>query len=410
MKGNSYKVLVAVAVLGLVVGTWGMVERLLYGLNPVAFGSYVPWGLWVAFYLLFLGFSAGAFLLTIMVYLFQMKRFQRVGRLSAFTVLVALICETLFVLLDLGQISRFYQFLLTPSFSSLMTWMFVLFAAMLIVYALETFFLVRGDLIAWSNDPDRKGRKLYRALALGASAHDEGDRVRDAGRVRILSLISLPVGFLFYATNGAFFAIVMNRPIWNSSVTPALFVVAAMLSGGALITWLIHVFMHDDELVTSLGGVVLFLLVTFLLLEGLRFFVGYWSGLLAAVASLDLVVSGPYWWTFWIVHLGIGSLLPLILLTGYRENTSAVAWACFLIVIAFLAFRLNFLIPDLQITKLLGMENAFVNKRLQAHYIPNLNEWLVSLWVVSLGLLTFLLGTRWLPVVTSNRGGLENAE
>jgi len=52
-----------------------------------------------------------------------------------------------------------------------------------------------------------------------------------------------------------------------------------------------------------------------------------------------------------------------------------------------------------------GLESAFVNKRLQTHYIPNLNEWLVSLWVVSLGLLTFLLGTRWLPVVTANRGG-----
>jgi molybdopterin-containing oxidoreductase family membrane subunit len=81
-----------------------------------------------------------------------------------------------------------------------------------------------------------------------------------------------------------------------------------------------------------------------------------------------------------------------------------------LIAITFITFRLSFVIPDLQITALQGMENAFVNKRLQANYIPNLNEWLVSLWVVSLGLLTFLLGTRWLPVVTSDKGGLEHAE
>ena len=35
-----------------------------------------PWGLWVAFYLFFLGLSAGAFLITIMTYVFRMKRFE----------------------------------------------------------------------------------------------------------------------------------------------------------------------------------------------------------------------------------------------------------------------------------------------------------------------------------------------
>jgi protein NrfD len=323
---------------------------------------------------------------------------------------VVIICEALFILLDLGQISRFYQFLLTPSFTSLMTWMFVLFNAMLVIYALETFFLVRGDLVAWADDPARKGRKFYRSLALGATSYSEEDRVRDHRRVRVLSLISLPVGFLFYATNGAFFAIVINRPIWNSAMTPALFVVAAMLSGGALITFLVHVFMREDELVKSLGGITLFLLVVFLLLEGMRFYIGYQSNLPLAVASLNLTVSGPYGWTFWIGHLLLGSLLPLIMLIRFRDNPGAIAWACFLIAITFITFRLSFVIPDLQITGLQGLGNTFVNKRLQTNYIPNLNEWLVSLWVVSLGLLTFLLGTRWLPVVTANKGGLEHVE
>jgi dimethyl sulfoxide reductase membrane subunit len=234
--------------------------------------------------------------------------------------------------------------------------------------------------------------------------------VRDHRRVRILSLISLPVGFLFYATNGAFFAIIINRPIWNSAVTPVLFVVAAMLSGGALITFLIHIFMREDDLVRPLGAVTLFLLVVFLLLQGLRFYIGYQSKNPAAVASLDLAISGSYAWTFWIGHLLVGSLLPLIMLIRFRDNPGAIAWACFLIVITFITFRLSFLIPDLQITGLQGLESAFVNKRLQTHYIPNLNEWLVSLWVISLGLLTFLLGTRWLPVATADRGGLEHAE
>ena len=59
MKDNRYRVIIGLALVGLIIGSYGIAKRLLFGLNPVAFGSYVPWGLWVAFYLFFLGLSAG---------------------------------------------------------------------------------------------------------------------------------------------------------------------------------------------------------------------------------------------------------------------------------------------------------------------------------------------------------------
>lgn len=409
MKNKSFNVLLAVAVLGLIVGTWGMVERLINGLNPVAFGSYVPWGLWVAFYLLFLGLSAGAFLVTTLTYVFNMKRFEKIGRLSAFTVLIALLCEVLFITVDLGRMARIYRFLITPSFTSLMTWMFVLFNAMLVIYALKTFFLIRGDLVHWANDKQRNGNGFYRLLALGRTSYSELDQVRNEHRVHVLSMISLPVGILFYGTNGAFFAILMNRPIWNSALTPLLFIVAAILSGGALITFLTHLFMRDDELVTSLGRAILFALVVFLFLEALQFFVGYQTGVTNVVATLDLIASGPYSWTFWLAHLLIGSLVPLLLFIVRPSDPKAIAWGCFLIVITFIAVRLNFVVPDLAIYKLEGLEHTFYHERLRTQYVPNLNEWLVSLWIVSLGLVAFLLGARWLPVISSRRGGMEYA-
>ena len=410
MNNTSYNVFIGAAVLGLIAGTWGMTQRLLYGLNPVAFGSYVPWGLWVAFYLFFLGLSAGAFLVTTMTYVFRMERFRVIARLSAFTVLICLLCEVLFITLDLGRMARIYRFLITPSFSSLMTWMFVLFNAMLVIYALKTFFLVRGDLVAWANDETRKGSKWYRLLALGRTDYGASDQERDHSRVHLLSVISLPVGLLFYGTNGAFFAILMNRPIWNSALTPLLFIMAAILSGGALITFLVYLFMHDEELMVGLGRAILFVLVTFLFLEVLQFFVGYQTGLVMTVTSLNLIAFGPYWWSFWIIHLLLGSIIPLILLIARPHDSKIVAWSCFLIVITFLTVRFNFVIPDLAVYKLEGLEQTFYHARLRTEYVPNLNEWLVSLWVVSFGLLAFLLGTRWLPVASSKRGEIEHAE
>jgi Ni/Fe-hydrogenase subunit HybB-like protein len=409
MKEIRYRIIIGLALLGLIIGSYGIIKRLLFGLNPVAFGSYVPWGLWVAFYLFFLGLSAGAFLVTTMTYVFKMERFEKIGPLSAFTVLIALVCEVIFITLDLGQMARIYRFLLTPSFTSLMTWMFVLFNAMLVIYALKTFLLIREELILWGNDPRRKGYKVYRLLSLGRTHYGIRDRKRDENLVHLLSLISLPVGLIFYGANGAFFAILLNRPIWNSALTPLLFITAALLSGGALITFLIHLFQRNDRLVRDLSQVILFILITFLFLEVLQFFVGYQSGVVSVVTSLNLIAFGRYWWSFWIIHLLIGSLIPLFLLIFKQAQPGKLAWACFLIVITFITVRFNFVIPDLAVYKLEGLENTFFHPRLRTDYIPNLMEWLVSIWVVSLGVLAFLLGARWLPVVSTLKGGEEHA-
>ena len=90
------------------------------------------------------------------------------------------------------------------------------------------------------------------------------------------------------------------------------------------------------------------------------------------------------------------------------------AWACFFIVVTFITVRFNFLIPDLAIYKLDGLEYTFFHPRLRTNYIPSLMEWLVSLWVISLGLIAFLAGSRWLPIHSSategeNRGRLPGA-
>jgi Ni/Fe-hydrogenase subunit HybB-like protein len=408
MNTKSFRTLAVIAGLGLVVGIYGMADRFLYGHLHVGYGSYVPWGLWVAFYLFFVGLTAGAFLITIMTYVFGVERLEKVGPLSAFTVLVALVCEIIFISLDLGHMFRVYRFLVTPSFTSLMTWFVIFTTLMLILYALECFFLLRNKLVSWSLEK-RKGSAIYKLLALSKSSYTAHERERDRRIVRVLSILSLPAGLLFYGTNGAFFAILLNRPIWNSALTPFLFVLAALLSGGALITFLISVFQRDEEIIRILGRTVFLILILFILLEFIQFFVGYQTGVVAVVTSLDSIVSGPHWWTFWIVHILIGSLIPIALFVGGPNSTRAITLACFLIVVTFVAVRFNFLIPDLAVYKLEGLENTFFNPRLRTEYTPTLNEWLVSIWVISFGLLAFIYGMRWLPVLSSGKGGGDHA-
>ncbi len=408
MNNKTYKILLTVAVIGLVVGAWGMFQRLVYGHTPMAYGSFVPWGLWVAFDLYFLGLTAGAFIIAVMTYGLRLEVFARLGPLSVFTLLVTLLCEFIIISLDLGHPLRVYRFLITPNFGSMLFWLVVFIVAMWAIYLPMFYFLMRGHLVACAGDETLKSQGFCRLLTLGQTSYTEADRQKDQRRVWLLSIISFPVGLLFFGFHGALFAILHNRPIWNSAMTPLLFIMAALVSGGALITFLTCVFQPKEELVRPLARLIRFLLLVFLFMEAVQFFVGYQSKITGIVTSLDLIAFGSYWWAFWIVHILIGSLIPLFLLISRPGDSRMVAWACFLILITFLAVRLNYLIPDMAVYKLEGLQNTFFHQRLRPEYVPNLNEWLVSVWVVSLGLLTFLLGTRWLPVIQAGRGEEEH--
>jgi len=167
-------------------------------------------------------------------------------------------------------------------------------------------------------------------------------------------------------------------------------------------------FKRDDAVIHLLAHTISFLLVVMLILEFLHFFISYQWDVVYIVTALDLILYGHYWWNFWFVHLILGSLVPLYLMIVYHDNARLLAWACFLIVFTFIAFRLNFVIPDQAVYKLEGLDTSYFHERLRTAYVPNLTEWLVSIWVISLGLLAFLLGTRWLPVIQAGRGEEEH--
>jgi Ni/Fe-hydrogenase subunit HybB-like protein len=385
MNKNAFRILLGLGVIGLIAGSMGMWARLQYGHIPMAYGSYVPWGLWVAFDLIFLGLTAGAWIIVLLTYGFGMKQFERIGPLSVLALLVSLLCEGIIISLDLGQPMRVYRFLVTPSFTSMLTWLVVCITAMWVIYLSMFYFLLRGNFARADADKEK-----YRPI------------------VRILALINIPVGFAFFAVQGAFFGVMLNRPLWSSALTPVLFMAAAFLSGGALVTAMAAIFDRDEAVVVPLGRIVLALLVAFLLLEAVQYFIGYQSNSPGTVAALNMIAFGPNWWVFWIVHLLIGSLVPLVLLLARPRDICSVAWACLLIVITFLAVRYNAVVPDLAAYNLEGLDKAFVHPRLSQAYTPNLNEWLVSLWVVSLWVVVFLIGTRWLPVIPAEKGGEQH--
>ena len=153
-----------------------MGARLIYGHKYMDYGSFVPWGLWVAFDLFFLGLTAGAYIVTILVYGFRVKLFAALGPLSVFALLVTLLCEGIIISLDLGHPLRIYRFLITPNFGSMLFWLVAFIVAMWAIYLPTFFLLLREQFIDWSQDGQRTGHKIYRFLAGGRTTYSEADR------------------------------------------------------------------------------------------------------------------------------------------------------------------------------------------------------------------------------------------
>lgn len=389
--------------IALALGIVGLGERLVWGHKLVNYGSYVPWGLWVAAYIYFIGFSAGAFILSSLVYLFGVKQLEKTGKLALFTALIALFMAMISILLDLGHMGRAWRLILTPNFTSMMSWMVWLYTAYFLLLLTEIYFVLRPEIVQLSRQPTVEPlRHIYRCLTAGYKDLSEKAITRDRKIVKILATIGVPLAIAYYGGVGALFAVVGAKPYWHSSMIPILFLTGALASGGALLTALVAFFWKRDEeqkeIVKFLGKIVLGLLCFDLILKWSQISIPLWADVEYHTASLKLVLFGPYWYVFWIFHLFLGSLIPIYLLWRKAENVAAVGTACSLIALTFLSVRLNIVIPGQVVPELKGLESAYIEPHLTFQYFPTFHEWRVVLFVVSLGVILFYIGWRILPI------------
>lgn len=357
------------AALGLV-GVW---QRLTHGHLLANYTSYVPWGLWVSAYIYFMGLSVGLFLLSSLGYVGKVKTLEPIGPLALVISFVALCMALLAVWVDLGHMERFWSVLTRPNFNSLLAWMVWLSTAYLALL------LVQLKLALAPQSPKRQ-----RLLALVGTA-------------------GVALAIIFHGGEGALFAVVGARPYWNTALLPILFLSGALTSGAALllaaVAWLWSERGPAHEvLVRRLSRVTLGLLCFNLLLEWAEVSVPLWGNVATETAGLKLVLFGPFWWVFWVLHLLLGTLVPLGLLLRAPADPKRAGLAGALIAVLFMSVRLNVVIPGLAVPLLPGLEAAVQHPRLTTFYVPSLHEWLVLAGVVAIGILLFGLARRFLKV------------
>ena len=387
----------------LVIGIVGVWSRLAHGHEAANYGSYVTWGLWVAGYIYFIGLSAGAFLISSLVYGFGVKKLEPIGKLALFTAVITLFMALFSIWFDLGHMGRFFFIFTRPNFSSMMAWMVWLYTAYFILLLAELWLALRPDLVRMAKEGGAGGT-IARRLLFGRTEVSEERLARSRRRLRVLALIGIPLAIAFHGGVGALFGTVVARPYWHTPLYPILFLTGALVSGGALLIAIVAFFWPTrdavyHETLRFLGRIVLGLLAFDLLLEFAEYTIPMWYGIGPEHELLKAVLFGRFWWMFWGLHILLGSAIPLYLLLSRGDSPRAVGWAGALIALTFMAVRLNIVVPGLIEPQLRGLEHAYRDARLTFAYVPSLMEWEVSVFIVALGAALFYLGYRYLPLV-----------
>ena len=382
---TSYKVYMGILIVITIIGIYAIVARLVGGLEISNLNSIVTWGLWISFYIFFIGVSAGAFLLSSLVYVFGFKQFEKTGKIAVFTALIALLTGLGFVSLDLGHMERFFYVFVSPSATSVLTWVIYFYVGYIVLLIVELVLILRKK-----TSPGRI----------------EGDRKA----IKILGIIGIPTALIVHGGTGAVFAVTKGQEYWFSGLFPLIFIISALASGGALIAALYAFLGKKDSkhaaTTSAIAKIAAWFLIFDLALIFLEFLVTRYGGIPDGLKVLETIIAGPNWWIFWIIQILIGVIIPLIIiLSSIGRSPKWAGAAAILIVIGVIGVRWNIVVPQLSVPSFEGITEAFSDSRYTTDYAPSLLEWGSSLGVIGIMTIVFSLGYRRLPLVNSGEKG-----
>ena len=355
-------------------GAIGVFQRLTVGHHLANYGSYVPWGLWVAAKIYFVGISVGSSFFAWVVYAFGIRRFRGLIRTALMLSLINMVVGLLVISFDLGHMWRAYEGFLKPNFTSMLT----ISSWFSFAYLVFVVLVLIGELS--SSDPDRAS-------------------------FRLLGWIGIFFALAFSGANGAEFAALISSPVWHSALGPIMSIAGALFSGFALVLAAGAFFpMEKDgassETLSAMSRVVLALLLFVLLLEWSEFSISMWYSRGEEFHLLKSILFGQYWYVFWIYHIVLGSAVPMVLFLFRPAKAWAAGLGGLFAAVFYFAVRLNHVIPGQISPAMKGMQDAYVDHRLSFSYFPSFHEWSVFAFSVTLALALFFVGHRLLPLIS----------
>jgi Ni/Fe-hydrogenase subunit HybB-like protein len=364
----------------------------------------LQWSLLIVLYPFITGLVAGAFILASLERVFKVEAVRPTYRLSLLTALAFLLVAPLPLQMHLGHPERSLEMYLTPHKTSAMAMFgFVYLWYLMAVLLLEIWLEYRADIVRLSQSTTGLRRIVYRALTLGSQNLSPASRIIDDKVGFAVTVIGIPSAFLLHGYVGFIFGSVKANPWWSTPLMPVVFIFSAMVSGIAAVMLLYMASMKVKRMAIDmrcLDTIGKYLFYTFLIdftLELLDLIHRtYEAG--ESFSSLDFMVHTKLWFSHVILQIGIGTIVPILLLgiTQLWKLTEAArrrmyATAGILTLIGIFAMRWNVVIGGQLFSKsFLGYTTFKVEFAAREGLLP-------AIGLMLLPFLIFAVLITWLP-------------
>jgi predicted membrane protein len=323
----------------------------------------IPWTVLIVVYPYLTGLVAGAFTISS---LYQVFGFQQLRPVAHFALLISLCCMLVVpipLLLHLGHPERAFNAMITPHTTSAFAVFGYAAAFYVVLLVLETWFVFRPHIVQQARQRTGLLGWYYRILSLGSYDVSEKAMRYDRKWLFALAIIGIPGAHGLHGYVGFVFGSLKSREWWSSDLMPAIFLFSAIISGTALVIVLYVISCKLRKvpidlpclkvMAYALWGFMMFTL----LLEGVEFASLVYRGREGTEVILDYV-KGPLIVPFFILQFGIGSVLPLLLITfmiwrgiGGNALITVVTASAVLVLLAVLMMRYNVVIGGQEISK-----------------------------------------------------------
>jgi len=323
----------------------------------------IPWTVLIVVYPYLTGLVAGAFTISSLYQVFGFRRLEPVAHFALLISLSCMVAVPLPLLLHLGHPERAFNAMLTPHLTSAFAVFSYAAAFYVLLLMLETWFVFRPFIVREAQQREGLVAWFYRALSLGSYDLSEKAMSYDRKWILALAIIGIPGAHGLHGYVGFVFGSLKSREWWSSDLMPAIFLFSAIISGTALV---IVLYVLSCKLrrvpvdLACLKGMAYALwgfMMFSLLLEGVEFA----SLVYRAREGIEVImdyVKGPLIVPFFIMQFGIGSVLPLALITFmiWRGTTgkalvAGVVGSAVLVLLAVLMMRWNVVIGGQEIAK-----------------------------------------------------------
>jgi formate dehydrogenase iron-sulfur subunit len=411
-KGKVFNLVNIVMMVLVLVGVGAIVARFAMGLGASTnLSDTWPWGLWIAFDLMWIALAAGAFVMAGVIYVLGRDKYYEIGRSAVLMGLLSYSFVMVTLVADLGLPWHAWQFLIQrPEHSAMfeVSWCVGLYVTILalefapvvferlnmkslarywkiyapiyVVMAVSFFVYLMSHSVIWAT----AAMVVYSILAYLFRPQ----RGMKQGPI-MLAIAAFTLSTMHQSSLGTLFLLMPDKlsHVWWSPILPLIFFLSAIPAGVALVIVMKMVVGSSFRRPVEQG-----------LLAGLGRYVGAALTLYLVVRVGDLVMRGQMDAALanplFLAEVGLGGFLPLVLLAvkPLRTNPMLLALACVLTFGGVMLNRLSVVLFGMTLTGPMPGTQPMT-------YTPTPIEIAVTVGLIAATILLYNIGAHTLPVL-----------